>query len=97
MYVSSMLWRFKPGTRDRVRKAIQDQVLPAVRQVEGLRHWYVAPVEEDSWVSVLLYDSQTQAEAGLSSLTPIARQAMGDELEGTQRHAGEIVFEEHRS
>jgi quinol monooxygenase YgiN len=97
MYVSSMLWRFKPGTRDRVRKAIQDQILPAVRQVEGLRHWYVAPVEEDNWVSVLLYDSQAQAEVGLSSLTPIARQAMGDALESTERHAGEIVFEAHLS
>ena len=36
MYVSSMLWKFKLGSRDRVRQAIQDQILPAVRQVAGL-------------------------------------------------------------
>jgi hypothetical protein len=97
MYVSSMLWRFKPGTRDRVRQAVQNQILPAVRQVPGLRHWYVAPVEDDSWISVLLYDSQTEAETGLSTLVPIAREAIGDALESTERHAGEVAFEAHQS
>jgi hypothetical protein len=93
MYVSSMLWKFKPGSHDHVRTAIQDQLLPVVRQVEGLRHWYVVPVGGDTWLTVLLYDSQAQAEAGLSSLTPIAREALGDALESMDRHAGETVFE----
>src|SRR5581483_3282643 len=95
MYVSSILWRFKSGTRDRVAQVLEEQILPAVRQVPGLRHVYVAPTDADTWLSVLLYDSETQAQQGMATLVPIVRQSMGDTVEGMERHAGEVTLEAH--
>jgi len=97
MYVSSVLWRFKAGGRERVAQVLEEQILPTVRQVAGLRHVYIAPTDADTWLSVLLYDSQAQAEAGLATLVPVVRQHMGDTVEGMERHAGEVTLEAHPS
>ncbi len=95
MYMSSILWKFKPGMREHVRQVLQDQILPVLRQVPGLRHVYAAPTEGDTWLSVLFYDSQAQAVDGLNMLVPVVRGHLGDSLEGMERHAGDVMFEEH--
>jgi len=95
MYMSSTLWTFKPGMSNRVHQVIKDQILPAVRRTPGVHDVYVAPAEGDTWLSVLFYESQAQAEEGVKALVPVVHQHMGDIIEGMERHAGEVTLEGH--
>lgn len=95
MYLSTVVWRFKPGSSERVVSVIRDQVVPAARQVAGLRHLYTAALEADAYVSVLIYDSQAHAEQGFATLVPVVRASLGDDMASMERQSGEAIVEEH--
>ena len=94
MFVSYVQWRFAPGVRERVEGAIRDQIVPAARNVAGLRHMYAAKTGEDAWFSVLVYDSQVHAEQGLPALTAVIRGALGDSILSMERQAGDAIIDE---
>ena len=90
MYASIITWTFKPGTDpQRVRdgaKALET----TMRQVVGLRSYYLARTGDDTYASILLYDTREHAEAGLATLTPAARQQLGEIIANMERQSGEV-------
>jgi hypothetical protein len=94
MYLATIKWQFKPGSRERVLNLLRDEVVPAARHVAGLRHMYTAAVQGDYYISVLLYDSETCAEEGFAVLAPAVRKIVGD-LIGVERLAGDLIIDDH--
>jgi hypothetical protein len=95
MFVSTIIWRFKPGTSNRVEGLNRERMVPTARGVAGLRDLYAVPLEGDTWLSMLVYDTSAHAEQGLATLVPVAREAFGESLLGTARRAGEAAIAEH--
>jgi heme-degrading monooxygenase HmoA len=93
MYASAVVWTFKPGSEDEVRKINTDTLIPAVKSQAGFRAYYAIHTAADTFLTVSLYDTAEHAEAANGVLAPLVRQHQGHLMTGMQRYAGEVAAE----
>jgi len=93
MYASVLNVTFHPGGVEAALPAFHEQVAPAYTSVEGFQHYYVVRTGDTTAVTLLLFDTQAQAEAGVERLLPLVQQALGDHVASMERHWGEVIVD----
>jgi len=91
MYASVLEVTFKPSGAEPAVAAFKEQVAPAFKSVEGFRHYYGVQTGPDMAVTMLIFDTQEHAEAGVQRLLPLVQEAMGSHIARMDRRWGELV------
>ena len=90
MFVDAVVWSFAPGGRESARRCAEEVVLPALRRLPGFHRYYAVRCGRDVMLTVILYGTRADAEAGFHTLLPLLRAQYGDLVEGLERFAGEV-------
>lgn len=87
-YLRIVSVRLKPGTFDELARVYEEQIVPALKQVDGCRYAYLVRGTQhaDTALSITLWDSQSQAEAyeksgRFAQLTMLVRPMLSDLLQ----------------
>jgi hypothetical protein len=90
MYASVIVWTYAPAALGDVRGYVQEAVLPLVRAQPGFRNYYALRTGRDAYITILIHDTQSNAEAAHRQLLPVLRRYQGELVEGMNRYAGEV-------
>ena len=94
MYGSVVAWQFKPGSHEQVLRSMRDIFLPALSKQPGFRRVSLIQTGENAMTSVIVYDSQEEADPAFTRMADLVREHLGSMVEGMQRSAGQVVLEE---
>lgn len=88
MFATLTHWTFKPGSEDEVRRVNTEILVPMLAAKEGFLQYYAVHTGADRWMTVLIWNSQEEAERAYQDVSPSIREQQGHLTVGMERFAG---------
>src|SRR5947209_1937823 len=85
------LYQVKPGTLDASLAKARAELLPRMREQEGLRRYTLVTTGPDSFISLSGWDTRAQAERAEQTLSGWVKENMGPSVVAMEGHIGEVT------
>lgn len=69
--------RVKPGVANEIARRMEIEILPAIRQLEGFKGFYLVANQDDIVTIVSLFSNRTAAEAAMQTVMPLVIEKLG--------------------
>ena len=91
MHARVGLYQVKPGTLDASLEKARAELLPKMREQEGLKRYTVVTTGPDSFISLSGWDTREQAEKAAETLSGWVKENMGPSVVSMENHIGEVT------
>jgi len=90
MHARVGFYKVKPGTLDDTVTKARAELLPQMREQEGLKRYVVVVTGPESFVSLSAWDTREQAEQAAETLSGWVKENIGQTVVSTENHIGEV-------